>query len=178
MAKPQAAIIPVERIASRIYLIRGEKIMLDSDLAELYGVATSALNQQVKRNVGRFPSDFSFQLTEEEHEFLISQFVISNAGRGGRRKLPWVFTEHGVAMLSSVLRSERAVQVNVAIIRTFIKLREILSTHKDLARKVEQHDRQIVALFDSLQKLLAPPNPPKKHPIGYVPTGGMIDRRR
>src|ERR1700674_5141446 len=102
MAAPQP-IIPVERIASRIYLIRGEKVMLDADLAELYGVPTAALNQQVKRNAERFPSDFAFQLTEEEGEFLMSQIVISNAGRGGRRKLPWVFTEHGVAMLSSVL---------------------------------------------------------------------------
>lgn len=107
MAKAQS-LIPVERIASRIYLIRGEKVMLDSDLAELYGVPTSALNQQVKRNADRFPDDFAFQLTQEEFEALISQIVTSNGGRGGRRKLPLVFTEQGVAMLSSVLHSKRA----------------------------------------------------------------------
>jgi hypothetical protein len=167
MAAPHP-IIPVERIASRIYLIRGEKVMLDSDLAELYGVPTSRLNEQVKRNGNRFPLDFAFQLTEEEGESLISQIAISHTGRGGRRKLPWVFTEHGVAMLSSVLRSERAVQMNVAIIRTFIRLREILVTHKDLARKVAEHDRQIAALLETVQRLLTPPEPARKHPIGYI----------
>lgn len=166
MAKPQA-VIPVERIASRIYLIRGEKVMLDSDLAELYGVPTSRLNEQLKRNRDRFPEDFAFQLNFEEFEALMSQIAISNAGRGGRRKLPWVFTEHGVAMLSSVLRSKKAAQINIEIIRAFVKLREILATHRDLARKVEQHDRQIAVLFDSLQKLLVPPAS-KKNPIGYI----------
>ena len=161
-------IIPVERIASRIYLMRGEKVMLDSDLARLYGIPTSRLNEQFKRNRDRFPADFAFQMTKEEFQSLMSQIEISNAGRGGRRKLPWVFTEHGVAMLSSVLRSKKAVQVNISIIRTFVKLREVLATHKDLARKVEQHDHQIAILFDRVQKLLAPPNPPK-HPIGYIP---------
>ena len=161
-------IIPVERIASRIYLMRGEKVMLDNDLAQLYGIPTSRLNEQFKRNRDRFPADFAFQMTKEEFQSLMSQIEISNAGRGGRRKLPWVFTEHGVAMLSSVLRSKKAVQVNISIIRTFVKLREVLATHKDLARKVEQHDHQIAILFDRVQKLLAPPNPPK-HPIGYIP---------
>jgi len=167
MAKPQP-VIPVERIASRIYLIRGEKVMLDSDLAEMYRVRTSALNQQVSRNSDRFPDDFAFRLTAEEFESLMSQIVISNAGRGGRRKLPMVFTEQGVAMLSSVLRSGRAAAVNVAIMRTFVRLRHILATHKDLARKVEDHDRQIAVLFDTVRKLLASPDPPKKNPIGYV----------
>jgi len=167
MAKPQP-VIPVERIASRIYLIRGEKVMLDSDLAEMYRVRTSALNQQVSRNSDRFPDDFAFRLTAEEFESLMSQIVISNAGRGGRRKLPMVFTEQGVAMLSSVLRSGRAAAVNVAIMRTFVKLRQVLATHKDLARKVEDHDRQIAVLFDTVRKLLASPDPPKKNPIGYV----------
>jgi hypothetical protein len=159
--------IPVERIASRIYLIRGEKVMLDSDLAELYGVPTSRLNEQIKRNRDRFPKDFAFQLGQEEFEALMSQIAISNVGRGGRRKPPWVFTEHGVAMLSSVLRSTKAVQVNIEIIRVFVRLREILATNRDLARKIEQHDRQIAVLFDSLQKLLAPPAS-KKNPIGYI----------
>jgi hypothetical protein len=161
-------VVPIERIANRIYLIRGEKVMLDSDLAELYGVPTSALNQQVKRNISRFPDDFAFRLTAQEFEALMSQIVISNAGRGGRRKMPMVFTEQGVAMLSSVLRSKRAAQVNVAIMRTFVKLREILATHKDLARKVVEHDRQIAVLLDTVQKLLAAPDPPKKNPIGYI----------
>jgi ORF6N domain len=161
-------IIPAERIASRIYLMRGEKVMLDSDLAQLYGVHTMRLNEQFKRNRDRFPADFAFQMTKEEFESLISQSAISNRGRGGRRTLPWAFTEHGVAMLSSILHSKKAVQVNISIIRTFVKLREVLATHKDLARKVERHDQQIAVLFDTVQKLLAPPNPPK-HPIGYIP---------
>ena len=166
MAKSQD-VIPVERIASRIYLIRGEKVMLDSDLAELYGVPTSALNQQVKRNADRFPADFAFQLTPEEFEALISQIVTSNSGRGGRRKLPLVFTEQGVAMLSSVLHSKRAAQVNVAIMRTFVRLRQLLATNRELARKVQEHDQKIAVLFDAVQKLLAPPAT-KKNPIGYI----------
>jgi hypothetical protein len=161
-------VIPIERIASRIYVIRGQKVMLDSDLAELYGVPTSRLNQQVKRNRQRFPDDFAFQLSIQEFRALISQIVTSKGGRGGRRQLPLVFTEQGVAMLSSVLHSKRAVQVNVAIMRAFVKLREILASHRDLARKVEEHDRQIGILFDTVEKLLAPPPPPKKKPIGYV----------
>jgi phage regulator Rha-like protein len=168
MAKPRTAVIPVERIASRIYLIRGEKVMLDSDLAELYGVETGALVRAVKRNSKRFPEDFSFQLTDEEFENLRCQIGTSSRW-GGRRYPPYAFTEQGVAMLSSVLHSDRAVEVNVAIIRTFVRLREILATHRDVARKVDEHDRQIAALFSAVQKLLAPPDPPKKHPIGYVP---------
>jgi phage regulator Rha-like protein len=166
MAKSEL-IIPVERIASRIYLIRGDKVMLDGDLAELYGVETGALVRAVKRNSNRFPHDFSFQLNNLEFENLRCQTGISSQW-GGRRYPPYAFTEQGVAMLSSVLRSARAAEVNVAIIRTFVKLREVLATHKDLARKVEQHDQQIAILFDRVQKLLAPPNPPK-HPIGYIP---------
>lgn len=168
MPKPQAAVIPVERIAARIYLIRGEKVMLDSDLAQLYQVKAIALRQQVKRNIGRFPEDFMFQLTEKEVDTLLSQNVIpSRRVLGG--SLPYAFTEQGVAMLSAVLRSERAVQVSLAIMRTFVRLREILATHRDLARKVEEHDRQIAVLFSTVEKLLAPPDPPKKNPIGYVP---------
>lgn len=170
MASPHA-VIPVERIANRIYLIRGEKVMLDSDLAELYGVPTRRLNEQVKRNIGRFPEDFAFQLTHDEFKALRSQIATLKPSRRGRHRKypPYAFTEHGVAMLSSVLRSDRATQINVAIIRTFIRLRQILTTHKDLARKVEEHDRQIAVLFDAVKKLLASPDPPKKNPIGYVP---------
>ena len=163
-------IIPIERIASRIYLIRDEKVMLDSDLAELYGVPTSRLNEQFKRNIDRFPEDFAFQLTSQEFEALRSQIAtLKPAGRGQHRKYrPWVFTEHGVAMLSSVLRSSKAVQVNIAIIRTFVKLRQILASHKDLARKVQEHDRHISILFDTVKKLLAPPPEPKKNQIGFI----------
>jgi hypothetical protein len=161
-------VIPPERIASRIYLIRGEKVMLDSDLAELYGVTTAALNQAVKRNPERFPGDFMFQINQLEFEALISQIVISNGGRGGRRKLPYLFTEQGVAMLSSILRSKRAAQVNVAIMRTFVRIRQILASNRDLARKVQEHDRQIATLFDTVEQLLTPPSPAKKHSIGYI----------
>ena len=159
-------VIPIERIASRIYLIRGQKIMLDSDLAELYGVETGALVRAVKRNGNRFPKDFSFQLTKSEFEDLRCQIGISKK-QGGRRYPPYAFTEHGVAMLSSVLRSQRAAEVNIAIMRTFVKLREILATHQDIARKVKEHDRQIATLFSAVEKLLAQPEP-KKNPIGYV----------
>lgn len=159
-------VIPVENIANRIYLIRGQKVMLDSDLADLYGVETGALVRAVKRNSNRFPEDFSFQLNDVEFENLKCQFGISSWG--GRRYPPYAFTEQGVSMLSSVLRSARAAEVNVAIIRTFVKLREILATNKELARKIEEHDHQISMLINAVQKLLATPNPPK-YPIGYVP---------
>jgi len=162
-------LIPIERIASQIYIIRGEKVMLDRDLAELYQVKAIALRQQVKRNALRFPEDFVFQLTEQEVEALVSQSVIpSRRVLGGF--LPYVFTEQGVAMLSSVLRGKRAAEINVAIMRTFVRLRQILATNKDLARKVQQHDSQIAALFKMVQKLLEPPPPPppKRHPIGYI----------
>jgi hypothetical protein len=160
-------VIPLERIASRIYLIRGEKVMLDRDLAKLYQVKAIVLRQQVKRNIARFPADFMFQLTGREVDALLSQNVIpSRRELGG--SLPYVFTEQGVAMLSAVLHSDRAVQVSLAIIRTFIKLRQLLASHQDLARKIEQHDRQITVLFETVQKLLAPPDPPKKNPLGYI----------
>jgi hypothetical protein len=160
------SVIPVERIASRIYQIRGQKVMLDSDLADLYGVETKNLNKAVKRNLRRFPEDFMFQLTAEEFEALRFQFGTSN-GPGGRRTRPYVFTEQGVAMLSSVPNSDRAAAVNVAIMHTFVKVREILVTHRDLARKVEEHDRQISNLYDLVKKLLTLPEP-KKNPIGYI----------
>jgi hypothetical protein len=169
MAKAQS-VIPVERIVSRIYLIRGEKVMLDSDLAELYGVTTGNLNKAVKRNLRRFPDDFIFRLTVEEMNVLLFQIGRSKKpGSGGRRIPPFAFTEQGVAMLSSVLHSDRAADVNVAIMRTFVKLREMLATNRDLARKVQEHDQKITILFDTLQKLLTPPAT-KKNPIGYVPS--------
>lgn len=161
------SVIPIERIASRIYLIRGQKVMLDSDLADLYGVPTHRLNEQVKRNRERFPADFAFKLDEQEFAALISQIAISNEGRGGRRKLPWVFNEQGVAMLSSVLRSKRAVRVNLAIMRAFVRLRHILATHRDLARKIEEHDQKIGMLFELVERILSPPVS-KKRPIGFI----------
>ena len=131
--------VPRELIERRIYLIRGLKVMLDSDLADLYQVPTFRLNEAVKRNRARFPDDFMFQLTAEESHSLTSQFAMSKpTGRGGRRYNPYVFTEQGVAMLSSVLNSERAVQMNILIIRVFVRLRELLATHKDLAQTIEQ----------------------------------------
>jgi phage regulator Rha-like protein len=130
--------VPIELIERRIYLIRGHKVMLDSDLAELYQVLTKNLNKAVARNPERFPGDFMFQLTAEEAESLRFQIGTSNEGRGGRRYLPYAFTEHGVAMLSSVLHSQRAVQMNILIIRAFVKLRELLATHKELADRIEK----------------------------------------
>lgn len=162
-------VIPAERIASRIYLIRGEKVMLDSDLAELYAILTGNLNKAVSRNADRFPPDFAFQLTDSEWESLMFQIGTSNSGRGGRRKRPWAFTEQGVAMLSSVLRGPRAAQVNVAIMRTFVRLRQLLASNADLARRVEQHDRQIAVLFEHVGRLLQPPPAPPRKPIGFVP---------
>ncbi|HLG41470.1 MAG TPA: ORF6N domain-containing protein [Chitinophagaceae bacterium] len=131
-------IIPDELVMSKIYLIRGQKVMLDSDLAELYGTETKVLNQSVKRNIDRFPGDFMFELTREEFEFLRSQIVTSKTGRGGARYLPMAFTEQGVAMLSSVLNSETAIRVNIQIIRIFTRMREMLLTHKDILQQLEK----------------------------------------
>ena len=154
----QQALIPVERIEHAILLIRGHKVILDRDLAQLYGVETGALNRAVKRNMDRFPADFMFQLTAEEAQNLRFQFGISSSAYGGRRYLPYAFTEQGVAMLSSVLRSKQAVQVNVAIMRAFVRLREALALHKDLARKltelerkIEGHDSAIQSLFEAIR---------------------------
>jgi hypothetical protein len=156
--------VPLERIAASIYVVRGHKVLLDSDLAALYGVETKVFNQAVRRNQERFPDDFMFQLTEEEATNLRSQIVTSSWG--GKRYAPLAFTEQGVAMLSSVLRSPRACQVNIGIMRTFVRIRQLLHTNEELARKVAQHDRQIGTLFDHLQKLLAPAKP-KNRPIGF-----------
>ena len=136
--------------------------MLDADLAVLYGVSTKRLNEQVRRNRSRFPDDFIFQLTAEEVRSLRSQFATSKQGRGGRRYAPLVFTEQGIAMLSTVLNSERAIQVNIEIMRAFVRLREMIATHKDLARKLEalekRYDAQFRAVFDAIRELMAPPS--------------------
>ena len=166
--KAQQSIIPVEQIASRIYIIRGQKVMLDRDLAELYCVSTGRLNEQVKRNIIRFPKDFMFPLTKKEMENWKSQIATSNPSlKMSLRKAPLAFTEPGVAMLSSVLHSERAVEVNIGIIRTFIRMREMLATNKELARMVEKHDKEIAVLYDYLKKLLDPPKSSKRQ-IGYT----------
>ena len=167
------SLVPAERIESRILLLRGHKVMLSTDLAELYGVEPRALVQAVKRNIERFPEDFMFQLNDEEFSDLKSQFVTSSWG-GIRRAAPYAFTEQGVAMLSSVLRSKRAVQVNVEIMRAFVRLRRMLATHDDLARKLDaldkKYDAQFKAVFDAIRQLMAPPEP-KRRQIGFQPTG-------
>jgi len=167
-----AALVPVEAIEGKILLIRGQKVMMSTHLAELYGVETRVLNQAVKRNINRFPEDFMFQLNNFEADQLVSQNVIPHRKYFGG-SLPYAFTEQGVAMLSSVLNSERAVQVNIAIMRAFVKLREMLSTHKELAhklaqleRKIEKHDEDIKLIFNAIRQLMAPPEP-KKRKIGF-----------
>ena len=164
-------VIPIERIARAILVIRREKVMLDSDLAALYGVTTGNLNKAVKRNAERFPTDFMFQLDAEEVANLKFQFGISSWG--GRRRPPYAFTEQGVAMLSSVLNSERAVKVNIAIMRAFVKLRETLDTNRELARKfaelerrVGKHDDEIAAILEVIRQLMAPPEKPRRE-IGF-----------
>ena len=168
--------LPVQFVERRIYLIRGHKVMIDFDLAELYGVPTRELNQRVQRNLKRFPEDFMFQLTNEEAEALRSQFVISKVGRGGRRYLPYAFTEPGVAMLSSVLNSETAIEVNITIMRAFIRLRQMLETNEELnrkfaavIRKLSTHDKYFRVVFDELKKLTEQPNSPRKT-IGFKAT--------
>ena len=164
---------PDSRIARRILFVRGHKVLLDRDLAVLYGVSTKRLNQQVQRNIERFPSDFMFQLTPEEADSLRSQFATSNRGRGGRRYFPYAFTEQGVAMLSGVLKSRRAVLVNVEIMRTFVKLRQILSSHAELARKLEElekkYDSQFRVVFDAIRELMSA-EPGERRPVGFRPS--------
>jgi len=166
MTKETALIIPAERIQQCIYLIRKQKVMLDKDLAALYGVPTKRLNEQVQRNIDRFPSDFMFQLNDEETRVLRSQIATSKRGRGGRRYNPYVFTEQGIAMLSSVLRSKRAVQVNIAIMRTFVRLRRILADNALLRRKIEsmerKYDEQFQQIFEVLKCMIEEEAKPKK----------------
>ncbi|HBC46636.1 MAG TPA: DNA-binding protein [candidate division Zixibacteria bacterium] len=167
---------PVESIQQKIFMIRGHKVMLSIDLAALYGVEAKVLNQAVKRNIERFPGDFMFQLTGEEADSLRSQIVTLKSGRGKHSKYPpYAFTEQGVAMLSSVLKSDRAIAVNIMIMRAFVKLREILLTHKELARKLAQleakfagHDHAIQNLFAAIRQLMASPVAPAKRRIGFT----------
>ncbi len=166
-------IIPKENIEHKIYFIRAQKVMLDRDLALLYGAKAIRLREQVKRNIRRFPKDFMFQLSNQECNFMVSQNAIpSKQHLGGHN--PYVFTEQGVAMLSTVLHSDRAIEVNIAIMRAFVKLRKILSTHRDLAQKVKkleqkvgQHDQTIQAVFDAIKRLMDSPEEKKKGRIGF-----------
>ncbi|MFL6501390.1 MAG: ORF6N domain-containing protein [Candidatus Udaeobacter sp.] len=163
--------IPIQRIAHLIFVFREQKVMLDSHLADLYGVSTGHLNRAVKRNIARFPSDFMFRLTAEELTNLKCQIGISSWG--GRRALPYVFTEQGVAMLSSVLQSERAVKINITIMRAFVKLRETVETNRELARqffeleqRVGKHDEEIAAIMEAIRQLMTPPEKPRRQ-IGF-----------
>lgn len=165
-------------VSSKIYRVRGQKIMIDEDLAQMYNVPTKRLNEQVRRNMARFPKDFMFQLTEREFENLKSQFATSSWG--GRRTLPYAFTEHGVLMLSSVLNSETAIQVNIRIVRVYAKLRDMLAANKDIMLKLEQlehkinmqgtrvrkNEEEIYLIFEALKKLLNPPKEPMRR-VGY-----------
>ncbi|MBN1384068.1 MAG: ORF6N domain-containing protein [Elusimicrobia bacterium] len=165
-------LVLAKRIESKIYFIRRQKVMIDHDLAELYGVETRVLNQAVQRNAKRFPIDFMFRLNKLELKNWRSQFVISNLFvKMGLRRRPYVFTEQGVAMLSSVLNSERAIHVNIQIMRTFTKLRALLSTHKDLQKKIEEmekkYDQQFKIVFDAIKALITPPVPKRKK-IGFL----------
>jgi len=166
-------LIQAERIERSILVIRGQKVMLSTDLAVLYDVQPRALVQAVKRNLGRFPADFMFQLTKEEFDLLKSQIVISSAtGWGGlRRALPYAFTEQGVAMLSSVLHSPRAIAVNIEIMRAFVRLRQMLVSNPGLARKLEalerKYDAQFKVVFDAIRRLMQPPESKPRRPIGF-----------
>ena len=170
----QKTLIPLQSVANRIRTIRGHRVMLDSDLAELYGVLTKALNQAVKRNIERFPSDFMFQLTDEEFAHWRSQIVTSNPGaRMGLRRPPNVFTEHGALQLASVLKSERAVDMSLLVVRAFVRLRELLATNKELAaqfkkleRRLDMSDEAIAELYAMVRQLMTPPDKPKRR-IGF-----------
>lgn len=173
MPIPKSAIV-VEALSHQIYVIRGQKIMLDADLAELYGVTTKRFNEQVKRNLDRFPPDFMFQLDDEEHAALRSQIATSNIGRGGRRYPPYAFTEHGAIMAATVLNSAKAIEMSVFVVRAFIQLREMLSTHKELAgkldaleRTVSTHDQAIAGLINAIRELMRPSST-QNRPIGFT----------
>jgi hypothetical protein len=198
MGRKAAEIIPVDRVEKRIYHIRGQRVILSSDLAELYGVPEKVLNQAVRRNRDRFPDDFMFQLTAPEQRNLKSQIVTSSSSkglrsqivtsntRGGRRYLPYAFTEQGVAMLASVLRSPTAVRVSIEIVRAFVRLRQLLASHDDLRQKLdelqlklEDHDGQILSILDAIRDLMEPPaDGAPEHPFGFHPKRLAQARKR
>ena len=172
---PNTGIIPVDAIAKRITFIRGQRVIIDADLAQLYGVSTSALNQAVKRNRARFPDDFMFQLSGEEFSYWKSQIVISNPrAKMGLRKVPYAFTEHGAYMAGNVLNSPRAIDVSMFIVRAFIQMRDLLATHKNIAKqlsaldkRVTGQDKTIAQIIATIHQLLEPPPEPKKRPMGF-----------
>lgn len=172
--------VAVDTVASRIVTLRGQRVIVDADLAALYGVETKRLNEQVRRNLERFPADFMFTLEQDEWEALRSQFATLKTGRGQHRKyLPYAFTEHGAIMAATVLNSPRAVEVSIYVVRAFVQLRELLTGHKELAkrldeletrieRKLTSQDQAIAGILDAIRQLMAPPPAPKKRPIGFV----------
>ena len=165
------SVVTAETIERKIYLIRGQKVMLDNDLAELYGVTTKRLNEQARRNADRFPVDFMFQLSPEEYESLRSHFATSRLKHGGRRYLPYAFTEHGALMAASVLNTLHAVEISLYVVRAFVRLREMIASHKDLAKKLEElekkYDAQFRVVFDAIRELMISPSPAEKK-IGFV----------
>jgi phage regulator Rha-like protein len=173
-------VVAVDAIASRIVTLRGQRVIVDADLAALYGVETKRLNEQVRRNLERFPADFMFTLEQDEWEALRSQFATLKTGRGQHRKyLPYAFTEHGAIMAATVLNSPRAVEVSIYVVRAFVQLRELLTGHKELAKRLDQlearmerklmtQDQAIAGILDAIRQLMAPPPAPKKRPIGFV----------
>jgi hypothetical protein len=177
MTKPKSTlVIDPHDLDRQIFVVRGQRVMIDAHLAKLYGVATRRLNEQVQRNSDRFPPDFAYQLTQQEFMDLKSHFATSKPRRGGTQKLPWVFTEHGVAMLSSVLRSPRAVQVNIGIMRAFVRMRRLMATPGELVQQlheltktVQLHDDQLAAITDVLKRMMEPPAAPPKQRIGFRP---------
>jgi phage regulator Rha-like protein len=177
---PKRRMMPRFTVESRILLLRHQRVILDADIAELYGVPVKVLNQQIKRNRRRFPPDFVFQLTTKEHAALRSQIVTSNEGRGGRRYLPYAFTEHGAIMAATVLNSERAVEMSVFVVRAFVRLREMLATNRKLAGKIDElenrldtHDSTITELIDAIKELMTPDDPPRKR-IGFQLPSGTV----
>jgi hypothetical protein len=175
---PEQSLVPLARVERTILILRGRRVIFDSDLAGLYGASAKRLNEQVKRNTGRFPADFAFKLTPEEFETLRSQFATSKPERrGGRRTLPTAFTEHGALMAASVLNSAKAVEMSIQVVRAFVRLRHLLASHHQLAakldeleRKIATHDTRIVALFDAVRSLMAAPDKPKRQ-IGFQTKG-------
>lgn len=175
--KKKLSLIPVERIENIIYVIRGQRVMMDEDLAQLYGVPTKRFNEQIYRNIDRFPEDFAFQLTKEEWGNLRSQFATSSSAHGGRRYLPYVFTEHGVVMLANVLRSKRATIISVEVVRAFIRFRQMLASHQEFAKEIitiksftlkyaQKTDQEFRKVWRAIEKLSEPPPKPERR-IGF-----------
>ena len=173
MARHQS-LVPSERIEQSILVLRGQKVILDVDLAAIYGVTTARLNQQVRRNIDRFPEDFAFLLTPDEFDNLKLQFATSSSGWGGRRKPPFAFTEHGAVMAASVLNTAVAVSASIQVVRVFVRLRQLLASHVELSRKLDaleakftEHDKKLIVVFDAIRQLMNPPQPEKKGRIGF-----------